>query len=277
MSLLTNALNQIRAWVETNYPLGIQHLPPGLNRFQIEALIQSLPFSLPDEIFELYQWSAGNNEDSLTNHAFFFDPYEGMALCSLERAIALSSTFDDEFDEVAVKYLDQPLFPIFEIEGSFLCLVGNLDTSPVIFVSDISEITIRYESLTTMMLTLAECATSGVISLGNQGYLVYGNDKFANIYHQHNPNLLTLSLVRLIQELTLIKSMPEKPNILKIMRLNDFLGQIYWLTKHGENLSLDPIHEELINSLITIIENEDDTVKRLLRQGLASLNDKVTM
>lgn len=269
MSLLTNALNQIRAWVETNYSVGIQHLPPGLNRSEIETLVQTLPFQLPDEIYELYQWSSGNSEDSLTNHAFFFDPYEGMALCSLERAIALSSTFEDEFDEVAVKYLDQPLFPIFQFEGSFLCLVGNLESSPVIFVSEIREIIIRYESITTMMLTLAECFTTGVTSIDNQGFLVYDCDQFSPIYCQHNPDLLTLSLTRLNQELTIIKSQSQ---ILKTILLNHFLTQVYWLTEQDKNLSLESIDPELINPIIALTEEVDETIKILVKQALAQLN-----
>ena len=113
MSLLTDTLEQIRAWLQKNYPAGAEYVPSGLSHWQIEEIVQRLPFKLPQEVYELYQWSRGNSEEALTNHAFVFD---GMALCSLERSMQIALNFEDEFEEVAVKYINKPLFPIFESE-----------------------------------------------------------------------------------------------------------------------------------------------------------------
>lgn len=172
MSLLTEALDRIRAWLRTNYPAAAECITPGLSLSEIEEITQTLPFSLPDEVYELYQWSRGHTPATQTIYTNIFEPYEGMALCSLESAIEILPIFEDEFEECAVKYVGKPLFPIFQTDASNLCVVGDWDnkkSSPIIFISEINEIENIYTSLTSMMLTVADCFEAGAISFNEKG------------------------------------------------------------------------------------------------------------
>jgi SMI1 / KNR4 family (SUKH-1) len=60
MSELTEALESIRLWLEKNDPYEFSHLRAGLSRDEIDELVQELPFTVPEEIYELYQWHDGS-------------------------------------------------------------------------------------------------------------------------------------------------------------------------------------------------------------------------
>ena len=55
MSQLTDSLNQIKTWLENNCPLAAETITPGLTLSEIKSKIETLPFSLPNEFYELYQ------------------------------------------------------------------------------------------------------------------------------------------------------------------------------------------------------------------------------
>ncbi len=57
MSPLTDALNRIQAWLTNNYPMVTEFITPGLSPEEIQEITRMLPFSLPEEVYELYQWS----------------------------------------------------------------------------------------------------------------------------------------------------------------------------------------------------------------------------
>lgn len=58
---LISVLERITSWFQANKPNIIQALQPGLSREQIEAQVQVLPFRLPEEVYQLYQWRNGSS------------------------------------------------------------------------------------------------------------------------------------------------------------------------------------------------------------------------
>ncbi len=59
MSLLTETLNKIEYHLQENYPEIAARLRSGLSYSEIEAKVSFLPFKLPQELYELYQWKNG--------------------------------------------------------------------------------------------------------------------------------------------------------------------------------------------------------------------------
>lgn len=59
MSELTEALECIRDWLEQNQPYDFSCLRAGLSRNEIDELVKDLPFTIPEEVYELYQWHDG--------------------------------------------------------------------------------------------------------------------------------------------------------------------------------------------------------------------------
>lgn len=230
-----------------------------------------LPFSLPDEVYQLYQWSRGHTPETQTMYTCIFEPYKGMALCSLEATIEILPIFEDEFEECAVKYVGKSLFPIFQTDASNFCVVGdwdNKESSPIIFVSEINEIRNTYTSLTSMMLTLANCFEAGAVSFNEEAYRNWDVEKFASIYLKHNSNLLEFSLKRLKQELV----MTQHDSILRQRTISNFLGDIYYLDRERRNLVTKQLDFEVIEPLIVAMQNEDEPIVSLAKQALEKLN-----
>ena len=71
MSEITEALQRIEVWLQNHMPNRAAELRPGLTRNEINELVKDLPFNLPDEVYELYQWHDGSvNRFILENYDF---------------------------------------------------------------------------------------------------------------------------------------------------------------------------------------------------------------
>ena len=55
MSEITEALQRIEVWLQNHMPNHAAQLRFGLTRDEIEKQVKDLPFSLPEEVYELYQ------------------------------------------------------------------------------------------------------------------------------------------------------------------------------------------------------------------------------
>lgn len=270
MSSLMDALNKIQVWLQANYPNIAKSITPGLSLEEIQDITQIIPFTLPNEVYELYQWSRGHTPNTQTICTHMFEPYEGMALCSLETAIEILPTFEDEFEECTVKYVDKPLFPIFQTDASYLCVVGNWEdkkSSPIIFVSDINEIGVAYTSLTDMMQTLAECFETSVVSFDRKGYSHWDTEKYAQVYLKYNFKLLDFSLQKLKKELII----RQTNSILRQMAISNFLGDIYRLDRERRKLANKQLDSKVIEPLVIAMQNEDQSIASLAQKALKEL------
>ncbi len=73
MSKLTEALEKIDTFLSLNISIQANNLAPGINRDLIKEQIKQLPFEIPNEVYELYEWHNGyvnkfifNNYDFLS-------------------------------------------------------------------------------------------------------------------------------------------------------------------------------------------------------------------
>ena len=270
MFQLTDALNRIKVWLNNNYPLMAESITPGLSPEDIQSIIETLPFSLPEEVGELYQWSRGHYGEAL--NAVAFDPCEVMYHVSLEYAIELQSMLEDEdSDECVTKYINKPLFPLFDFNGTSFCSIGNWEdekSSPIILVSPINNIIITYTSLTNMMLTVAESFESGVFRLNEKGYEEWNEKVFFSIYLKHNSDILKVSVMRLKQELIIGKN----NDIFLEMTVRNFKDDIYYLLRKTQDFSTNKFRIEVLQPLITAMQDENEVVRNLSRQALEELN-----
>jgi hypothetical protein len=148
MSDLVKALKFVDKWVYQNIPNHPAVMNQGLSREVIELRVKDLPFRLPTEVYDLYQWRNGGVKP--------FIPYpEGWDLAgflpleeSIEAALAWNSNFN--------------LFPLFTIEdaGYFIvCTQEKYDQLPI-YCSDVPEQAMdsqpQYSSLTDMMQELVK-------------------------------------------------------------------------------------------------------------------------
>ena len=269
MSQLTDSLNQIQAWLEENFPQAAETITPGLTLSEIESKIEALPFSLPEEFYELYQWSRGNSLNTKTIYTDIFSADDATSLNSLEYAMEVFPDFVDEDEDCAVNYIGKPLFPIFGSDATFHCIVGDWEDktpSPIVYVSEIIETSHRYVSLTSMMKTVLELLEANAFDF-NKGYLNWNEEKYAEIYLKQNSNILELSVNKLQQHLLI-----TEPNSVAEEQAKDtFENDIYNLDAKRRNLTSRQLDSKIVEPLIIALEDEDTRVRNLARWGLEEL------
>lgn len=183
MKELTNALERILYWMQKHDPYRISILEPGLTLLEIEEKVRILPFRLPQEFYELYQWRNGiipgtrgwsqgfggrdfSSLDSLIKQ--YFDSIDYSIKCAV---------LDKNSSSVSIR--NPQWFSLLGYDKQDYFIIGEQEqkqASPV-FCFDYGDWNdfrpkLKYSSLTSMMLTIAECYETGAY----YHYLVEGRD-----------------------------------------------------------------------------------------------------
>jgi len=183
VALLQKALASLTVWLETSAPDCIDEFSPGLIDLEIQNRLADLPFKLPQEVNILYQWRNGSGFDS---RLFVYHDF-----LDLDRALESFEALNEVWPEIAEPDTPQPLFPLFEFEGEYFATIGSdkaVTTSPVYYISEIFEVDLAYNSLTTMLLTLAESCQAGCYTVSD-GRVEKLSDfkRWSRIRQQYNP------------------------------------------------------------------------------------------
>ncbi|GAA6614673.1 hypothetical protein [Scytonema sp. NUACC26] len=154
MSELTEGLERIRLWLMRNIPDRAAQLSPGLSRAEIDAQAHILPFKLPEEIYELYQWRDGSS-----GYNFLFENSEFM---SLQEAVSAycEQMGESRYDEREEAKFFEYSFPIFKLwyQGNvFYTVVPYQQGKSIIRMYDpeCNDYSLRYHSLTNLILHAA--------------------------------------------------------------------------------------------------------------------------
>jgi SMI1 / KNR4 family (SUKH-1) len=192
MTDLTNAINRIFAWLEEHTPKSLERFQSGLSSAQIEERLSSLPFCIPEEVRELYRW---RNGDKMYGSSIFGYHW----LMSLDRACEfvdiLSEYFNNEsLIEIREKQAESMyLFPLFEFDGEYFAIEGSNEiekTGRIFHIGKFYEVSFAFISLTSMMLSIAECYEAGVYAVGEDYRIeaeVVDPIEFGRIRHKYNP------------------------------------------------------------------------------------------
>ena len=192
MVTLMEALEKIMNWLSEHQPEYAASFLPGLKFEEIQAVEAELGFKLPEEIYELYQWRNGTEEDA---KALCFPTIQFLPL---SRAIECSQGCNEHILEVknlieeSEWYETSPLF-IFIEDNCDLCGIPIVDyqieKSPVVVLGEGYMPDILYTSLTDMMLTLAECYETNAYYLNKNGYVNENECKVAEVLRKYNGEL----------------------------------------------------------------------------------------
>ena len=163
MSVLINALERFEYWLWNNHPKIANSLSSGLTSEEINDMAQSLPFSLSEEIKELYQWSNGCSRGLVTLSSYCD---EIIGFMPLDRAIKL--THDAEH---ITEHLNIPCFYMFPEYERWIhfAVCDEEETSPILVVTDDPCTRFAYSNITSMVLTTIECYEKEIIIFGKYG------------------------------------------------------------------------------------------------------------
>jgi hypothetical protein len=248
MSDLKNALNRINYWFQGNYPGKIASSASGLSPLKIENVLSTLSFKVSKEVQEIYEWSNGYPIDECADDWIF----DYMFLLSLESAVKEAETWVGEHEEIApmYKYAGKPVLPVCMSDMEFLAVVATDDeqtTSPVIHISEIVEISLRYTNLTAMMLTMAESYETGGLFISCKGYIEKDDQKYAAAYRKYNSGITDLALERFL------KIFPEDSSWQTVQLLHD---DLYMSNSYGIEIPLSSLKTKVVNTLLNLLEGE---------------------
>ncbi|MBE9208123.1 SMI1/KNR4 family protein [Nostoc sp. LEGE 06077] len=184
MSLLTQTLERILVWLQANCPSVASFPYPGLTNEQIQELTKDLPFKLPREVKELYQWRNG------TLHGQGFFPFS--VFYSLEESLDFYyKTVKYQPDDTLLMASRNSLI-LFSTDKSFFFVVAdeeNNNTSQVWVVYTGDHPVICYTSLTNLILMMADCYESGAYYVGSSGFLEEGRTKSDSFFCKYHPGI----------------------------------------------------------------------------------------
>jgi hypothetical protein len=166
MSSLIDALKRITPWYQSPKHSRPSRFPYGLSSDEIEQQLTVLPFRLPLEFYEIYQWCNGSKNPEATDDYQPESSHEYNILIAeaqffdLETAVKLWVDSDRSYGRGVGK--DASLnFPLMHHENGIMVVVGSQEQQPASPVWDISFLndSLRepeYPSVTKMMTAVAE-------------------------------------------------------------------------------------------------------------------------
>lgn len=189
MAELTDALERILAWRQEHKPADADRFKSGLSLEEIREKLSQFPCRLPKELYTLYQWKNGTNDDSWDCGVFVYHSF-----MNLDSALQEAKEFVNEENQRSYRRkegLPLYLFPFCDFQGEYFAVAGvdiETDSTPVFFIDEMGEISLAFTSLTNMMLALAECYETGIYVVRDNGYVeVVDEVRFGEIRLKHNP------------------------------------------------------------------------------------------
>jgi HEAT repeat protein len=254
---LTQALEQILSHWQAKAPTVAQSLQSGLTRNQIETQLQTLPFRLPEEVYQLYQWRNGSEDRRGLAHQVEFMPQ--YVMLSLEEAIAEYKAiqemllFDFE-DEEEVEESKTFWFPLFARDSDYYVIQGDFESKATAPIFDFSEVglELRFNCLTDMMLAIAECFETGSYSIDDYSYLDWDDLGADQIWFKHQPHRVAKAEAPLNSAAAILDN--------QVQHLS------YEQRREGYSALAKMRHPDALPLLIQAVEELEPEVKHLLFQ-----------
>lgn len=190
-SPLISALERLSRWLETNAPAIAQAFQPGLTRKQIEAQIQALPFRLPEEVCQFYQWRNGGAIEVTAEGHSYHQAIELLPihrLLSLEEAIAEYTTFCQIYEDRVDDYY---YLPLFADSANYYVAKGSIELKATaeIFRAGIfaDELSLEFNCLADMMAAIVECLETGAYYTEDGNYLNWNNAREKQVWLRYQP------------------------------------------------------------------------------------------
>ena len=180
MYTLAEELDFIWGWLDDINPdpeiYNFRCYQPGLSREKITSLTADLPFTLPKEIYQLYQWKNGMADiyDDLYDIFLFRDQvYNGVSLgfYPLQSAVKEYGELSElgrPYQGQKIEFWNDQWFPIGGFEGKLHLYVDcSVEPSPVVqyYVESHQPKVRTYKSLTAMLSVMAECCERDMYQL----------------------------------------------------------------------------------------------------------------
>lgn len=268
LSKLDKALNQILHYFnQLEMPIA-KIFQNGLTREEIQSQVQTLPFRVPKEVYDFYQWQNGTQKDRPVDYEFLPGGY----LLSLSEALedyhsltGMAKQIEKDSGVEASLIWNPRWFPLFRsISGDYYVIVCDKKekkTSPIFFIDgeDRESSYMAYDSLTSMMLTIAQAFETGGFVVDENGILQEDPKKIAQITNELNPKRTE----------KLLKDVKDVDMLIDFLSHKD--GRVRGKAAQALILLQD---EKAVDRLIEVLRHEDPGVRGLTVRVLGELRNR---
>ena len=191
MQSITDKLNILIDALRSRGIRKVDNLSPGLTRSEIEDKTVHLPFQLPEEIYELYQWRNGLRTDIPDNESPFI--FRDQYLLSLDETLTKYEelvkcfsyeSYEDEMRDYGVDL--KFCFPFAGFEGSlYLIACGRqymTDKSQHPIIQAFEDISLYFYTFSSMLDTCIEWVQ-------HPDYTKYYTLNESEAWEKHNPGI----------------------------------------------------------------------------------------
>lgn len=253
MSQLFNALERIMTWLEEHLSEHAQSFLPGLNSEQIDKLLLPITTSIPEEIYEIYRWRNGRKTFPPIN-GVFPDIYDFFPLDEVVETYKHINIPPNEGGFLEEKFSNIRFVPFLGYldPGTCAYVIGESNNiSLIVSFFEAEGPTEYYDSLTSMMLSIAECYERGAYFIVEdqevdidgfmtpmiESHSVLG----ASIIRKYNP----LTANKALEDLKLIHSISNHKSDDSISKI---ISALDVLARYQNPEALEIICDDLFNS-----------------------------
>jgi hypothetical protein len=185
---LSETMDSLLEWIISIEPELAEGFQPGLLRSEIERIIvDHIPHTFPSDFYELYEWRNGNpNEASRSlGPIYYFTP--------LQEVISFQEWASQHVPLWPPKYNGYSVLPFITSNGEHFAIAQGCtynSEAHIVFVDEIGETTLRYDSITSMMESILECSKANAYSTNTDGWVEENYDISAQILRRKNPKTL---------------------------------------------------------------------------------------
>jgi hypothetical protein len=271
MENLADTCNELLQYLQQGIPETAYKFLPGISRESIQSALGTLDSELPEDFYELYEWRNGyadfngNPNFNLQNFApFHFNTIEMLVL---EK--------DWEWcDDNPPSYKESGALPLVSCGQVFWgILLGRSYQSEahIVYVDTVGECTLRYDSITSMINTLACSFRAGALCFGNEGSVELNSLLFSEVLRKNNSKVLSEALIDFEENLEAYGSddyFDEAMYSDKVSCLLDSLSSLYFMKPPHV---VEQVHNKLMN-LENLLSPRAVSAREGLRKWLSFSN-----
>jgi hypothetical protein len=198
-SKLLNSLERILLWMSKYLPEYVKYFQTGLSQPEIQAAVEDIQYSLPNDFYELYQWHNGTLDECTQSlgPVFYFLPLNQVLEFKNWLSWDISKT-----DRVWVppRYLGNPVLPFVKSNCEYYSLVlsrNYRDQAHIVLLDEVSDAILKYDSITSMMESIADCFETEAYYFNEEGFVEENEHLSAEVLRDRNPKVIAEAIDRL--------------------------------------------------------------------------------
>jgi hypothetical protein len=192
MTQISEATTQLLVYLERYTPEFAKEFNPGISEAEIQNLLNSVEYDLPNNFYELYRWRNGHPD-------YFNQPLESAQICQFSpiKMVAENRKWN-WWESSPPKYKHNSILPFIQDDSRFFGVVLGRSyeySAHIVHVGREGQCTLRYDSIEAMLGSTVECFEKNAFYTDDEGWLEENTVLAAEILREFNPQTLAESML----------------------------------------------------------------------------------